>query len=701
MTRVLTFIAVALTTLVPHLAHAQNPSRCDGAKPVATAPTTLATPAAPPATYVETGDPASGAVHPGTTGAATQPVPAYRGGSTFAILGDAAPVNEATPGYLQQIVEELNGLRPDLVLTTGNQVAGYTRSVAEYTAQLAAYRTIIGPLQMPVYFCAGDHDVVSGTRDPADRRFERLFEKSFGPLYYSVDFRDLHFITLYSEGPGGITDTQLAWLRSDLNRAFDSHKTAHVFVLVHRPLWRRDPALWQRIHQALVAFNRRPIVTVEGLGGAPAGKSPQVEAVFAGHERAFSRDQPRDGIGYYVLGPAGAQLQGDALGGAMEHVTLVHVDTSGIHVALLQPGHVLPDDYVTAHDREILDKIAALDDSSLGIQGVLDQPVSMPVGVADSEKGTLEQILNNPLDVPLDVEFRMASAKNLVTQAQKDAANPATDNYDSLWELHTPYGTQHLDPGQKLHYHMALFSPAQGSESAPPQVEFVVNWIDSKGRTVPTVLKRRVPLIPSATVPLFSGALRAATWDTAFHGGTYSWIPNPHDQPRPAPDFSLLADQNTLYVRVRVSGKAAPTTAGSLDEPWNLPCDAVAVAWAASQNSWDSSVQRVVLVAPTSNRVAILTNSGVGRRQSKLLPHNETDGIVAMLTPRDDDYEVALMLPRSLVMPSGSCVLNITVTNNDGGAVSTWRSWARDDLGPSAWGRVKIQESAPPAERTK
>ncbi len=48
--------------------------------------------------YVENGDASVGGVSAGTAGAATQPTPAYRGGSTFAILGDAAPVDGVRRG---------------------------------------------------------------------------------------------------------------------------------------------------------------------------------------------------------------------------------------------------------------------------------------------------------------------------------------------------------------------------------------------------------------------------------------------------------------------------------------------------------------------------------------------------------------------------------------------------------------------------
>ncbi len=230
-------------------------------------------------------------------------------------------------------------------------------------------------------FYAGELDVESGTRDKRDRRFEPIYEKYFGPLYYSIDFRDLHIITLYSEGSTSdtpaISTAQLAWLAADLDRAFESRKIAHVFVIVHRPLWRENAGelgtrcigCWWNL------TGGTDCLTVEGVAsGDSSGKSgPRVEAVFAGHARAFCQDPQRDDIGYYMLGPLGGRVQGDAAAGQLQHYTMVHVDTSGVHLALVRPGNVLPENFVVAQDHDVLTKIAALDEKTLGIDGVLEQ----------------------------------------------------------------------------------------------------------------------------------------------------------------------------------------------------------------------------------------------------------------------------------------------------------------------------------------
>jgi hypothetical protein len=551
---------------------------------------------------------------------------------------------------------------------------------------------------MPAYFCAGDHDVESGTREGSDRRFEQLYEKMFGPLYYSLDYRDIHLIILYTEAnradAPAISDTQLGWLDHDLGRAFDSHKIAHVFVILHRPLWQIPASNWEKVHRRLVEFNRRPLVTVEGFpGSTPTRTAPRIEAVFAGHQRAFSQEPARDGINYNVLGPLGGRLEGNAAAGQMQHYTLVHTDTSGVHVTEVRPGSILPNDFVTAHDREILQKIAAFDEQTIGIEGILEQPVGRAVGVQEANSGQLVQVLRNPLDVPIDVSFRMASMSNLVTAEDKSAANPYADTYDSLWELFVPYGSRHLEPGEKVHYRMSLFSMPRFQELPPPQVEFVVNYLDSKGRSVPTVLKRRVPVIPGVRVPLLKGALTAESWDEAVHASTYSWIPNPNDKPQPSPEVAMLADATSLYIRVQVQGKTVPSYFPKFDRPADLPCDAISVAWAPTAGTANKSAQRIVVLWPVPSSARILTNSGVGDQQTPLLPYDGTEQVTAVLSSHEEEYHVVLMLPRSMVIPNGAGVLNVTITNNDGGAISTWRSWARDDLGPKAWGRVRVEQA--------
>ena len=307
----------------------------------------------------------------------------------------------------------------------------------------------------------------------------------------------------------------------------------------HQPLWRIEKSNWPKVHELLVQFNRRPVVSVEGPGAAASLAAPKVEAVFAGHTHAFTQDPVRDGIAYDVVGPTGAQVDQDALTGQMQHYTLVKVDAAGPHVALVEPGSVHAESFITAGDRAIAEKIAQFDNDTIGIQGTLDQPAGHDVGNRDQNSFLLTLALSNPLDVPLDVSIRLASTKFLTTCAQQDNVNPYTDNYDSPWELYVPYATQHLGVHEKVAYSCAMFCAAQTGEVPPPQIEFVVSFIDSKGRSVPTLLKRRLPLIPSAGVTVRDKPPTREDWANGTSAGMYAWIPSAYDEPVASPDLQL------------------------------------------------------------------------------------------------------------------------------------------------------------------
>ena len=135
------------------------------------------------------------------------------------------------------------------------------------------------------------------------------------------------------------------------------------------------------MHDVLVEFNRRPIVSVEGVGGnsGAEARGPRVMAVFAGHERAYSQEPVRDGIHYYVLGPTGAApRRGEDSAAALRHIMLVKFDSPDAAVARRDASRrsslwatagmgeggaaIVGEDIVTRHERprDGRDAIAAL-----------------------------------------------------------------------------------------------------------------------------------------------------------------------------------------------------------------------------------------------------------------------------------------------------------------------------------------------------
>lgn len=83
-----------------------------------------------------------------------------------------------------------------------------------------------GTMGLPVYYCIGNHDLVKGAYG------EELYEKLFGPVFYSFDVGDVHFIvTPMASGdytPSYTADDVYQWLKNDLAQA-DPDKAIVIF----------------------------------------------------------------------------------------------------------------------------------------------------------------------------------------------------------------------------------------------------------------------------------------------------------------------------------------------------------------------------------------------------------------------------------------------------------------------------------------
>lgn len=129
------------------------------------------------------------------------------GGFTFVTLsdvhvherGNSSPFKRQTdkgispngePLFFAQAIEQVNLIRPDLVLVLGDFVRGQRRP-GELRSECERFYEALLLLEVPAFLLPGNHD---GYVNEIDGK--RWYEENIGPLYYSFDFGECHFACL-------------------------------------------------------------------------------------------------------------------------------------------------------------------------------------------------------------------------------------------------------------------------------------------------------------------------------------------------------------------------------------------------------------------------------------------------------------------------------------------------------------------------
>lgn len=221
---------------------------------------------------------------------------------------------------------------------------------AENTRAAAAELDLLHPAAVVGAGGAGVADVASyllPDEPVAEITDHRVNAKEVAKRYRSAGVQAIHLCILDTEetATSGISNDQLAWLASDLNGVFNSRKCGHVVIVMHRPLWKTRESNWKIVQQLLVAFNRRPIVALEGMDDAPATQGPRVDTVIASAGSQSADDGMMEGIHYFVTGTGVGKLAGEIenlLPGVKPTYALLRVDDHGPHVAIVTVGSIFP-----------------------------------------------------------------------------------------------------------------------------------------------------------------------------------------------------------------------------------------------------------------------------------------------------------------------------------------------------------------------
>lgn len=128
-------------------------------------------------------------------------------------------------------------------LVASESLSSYALAMGDMVGDKPAFfeqmKVLAGSSAMPVFTTIGNHDKVA-TSNTSDPRTTDAFSDVYGPVNYSFNRGDVHFVCLdnviYSDAStysGGFTSSQIQWLKEDLSYV---SKSKMVIVYYHIPL---------------------------------------------------------------------------------------------------------------------------------------------------------------------------------------------------------------------------------------------------------------------------------------------------------------------------------------------------------------------------------------------------------------------------------------------------------------------------------
>lgn len=243
----------------------------------------------------------------------------------FVVVSDVNPdfLRQRDFSIFEKFIEQINALKPDLVINTGDLIYGY--GLKSTRPQWERYLEIIKRVEAPYYQIPGNHDVFNNR---ARRTYLEIFQKT----YQSFDFGRYHFVLLdnLEDGTWGkVGPEQLAWLQQDLARP----SWEGAFVFIHVPVWDMK-AKNVRLEWREFWFNNiHPLLL-----------RSRVRAVFAGHNHRFGPTRIYDGLFYYIAGGGSGKMHKDYIrAGGGNFFLLVEVTDNGFKVNVVMENRIISD----------------------------------------------------------------------------------------------------------------------------------------------------------------------------------------------------------------------------------------------------------------------------------------------------------------------------------------------------------------------
>ena len=258
---------------------------------------------------------------------------------TFALFSDLT--GGEREGVFDVAIEQLQLLRPELIVNVGDLIEGATHDLSLLRSQWDSFDQRVNRARAPVFYVGGNHDLTNPD-------MWEVWEERYGQRYYHFVYKNVLFLVLDTEdnppdlqqyihemrlvavemqktqGWEAASKTEYGRLEERKSGRIGVQQADHfqkvigqhpdvrwTFLLMHKPVWQRpDEENFLRIETA--------------LNGYPY-------TVFYGHVHAYEYEE-RHGRDYIRLGTTGGSHNpADPM--SIDHVTLVTVSEDGTDIA--------------------------------------------------------------------------------------------------------------------------------------------------------------------------------------------------------------------------------------------------------------------------------------------------------------------------------------------------------------------------------
>lgn len=232
----------------------------------------------------------------------------------FVVLADRTGGEDR--GIFKEVVDQMNTLCPDFVVSVGDVIDGYTTDQFYLNNLWSEFDSLTTAIKVPLYIAPGNHDV-------SNPWMENQWKKRFGCTYQAVDVNDdlLLFLNTDDGGASCISQQQVDYFRHALN---EYKKEGWIYLFMHRPLWKYgDKGGYEKIEELL--------------------QHAKNVIVFSGHEHHYVMNN-REGRRHYMLSTSGGgnNLRSNSLG-EFHHFFFVTMDKEEPTVSNILLNGVVPE----------------------------------------------------------------------------------------------------------------------------------------------------------------------------------------------------------------------------------------------------------------------------------------------------------------------------------------------------------------------